>query len=72
MVRPGQVMLAVQPFGDLLPVALVVQGEQEVEDFNAGTLADCKSSSLLRIVKAMAEIEVGPTIGRGYSLVSSI
>src|SRR5205807_1587952 len=39
------------------------------EDFTAGGFADRKAEALLRLVEAVAEVEVGPAIGGGNGFV---
>ena len=46
-------------------VAFVVQLEQAGEDISAGGFADRVADALLRLVEAVAEVEVGPAIGGG-------
>ena len=48
-----------------LGVAFVVELQQAVEDFTAGGFADRVADALLRLVEAVAEVEIGPAVGGG-------
>src|SRR5205823_3727468 len=58
-------LLVVQPLGDLLGVALVVQFQQPTEDFTPGGFADREAEALLRLVETVPQVEVGPAVGIG-------
>ena len=51
------------PLGDFFGVALVVEGEEAVEDFATGGFGDRESDTLFGFVEAVAEVEVGPAVG---------
>jgi hypothetical protein len=59
----------VQPLGDLLGVAFVVELQEAGEDFPASGLADREPSALLGLVEAVVEVEVVPAVGGGDGLV---
>src|SRR5205823_48132 len=61
--------LLVQSLLNFLRKAFVVQLEQASEDFTAGWFVDRVANALLRLVEAVAEVEIGPAIGGGYGLV---
>ena len=50
-------------------VAFVVQGEQAVEDLAPGGFGDGVADALFGLVEAVAEVEVGPAVGGGDSVV---
>src|SRR5665213_1298406 len=61
--RGLRLLLLVQPLLHFLGVAFVVQPEQAAEDFTAGGFTDRVTDALLRLVEAVAEVEVGPAVG---------
>ena len=69
LVGPWLALLLVQPLLDFLGVSLVVQLQQAGEDFTAGRFADRVADALLRLVEAVAEVEVGPAVGGGDGVV---
>ncbi len=58
-----------QPLGDFLGVAFVVELQQAGEDFTAGGFADREAEALLGFVEAVAEVEIGPAVGRRHGVV---
>ena len=58
-----------QPLRHFLGVAFVVQLKKAGENFTPGGFADREADALLRLVKAVAEVEVGPAVGGGYGVV---
>ncbi len=58
-----------QPVGDLLRVAFVVEAQQAVEDLAAGGFAQSVAPALLGVMETVAEIEIGLAIGGGNGLV---
>jgi hypothetical protein len=55
---------------DFLGVALVVQLQQASEDVTTGEFADGVTQPLLRLVEAVAQVEVGPAVGGNECLVN--
>ncbi|MBV8310687.1 MAG: hypothetical protein JO344_09905 [Planctomycetaceae bacterium] len=54
---------------DFLSIAFVVELQEAGEDFPAGRLADSEPDSLLGLVEAVAEVEIGPAVGGADGLV---
>jgi hypothetical protein len=54
---------------DFLGVAFVVQLQQAGQHFAASGFADRVAQPLLRLVKAVAQVEIGPAVGGGNGLV---
>lgn len=52
-----------QALGDFFGVALVVEGEEAVEDLAAGGFGNSEADALFGFVEVVAEVEVGPVIG---------
>ena len=63
------VLFVVESLLHFLGVAFVVELEQAGEDFTAGGFADRVADALLRLVEAVAEVEVGPAVGGGDGVV---
>ena len=61
--RFSPLLLIVEALLILLVVALVVELQEASEDFAAGRLANSEPGTLLGLVKAVAEVEVGPPNG---------
>ena len=61
--------LVVQPLPNLLLIPLVVQGQEAVEDFATGWVTEGVAQALLRLVEAVAQVQVGPALGRRHRLV---
>src|SRR5208283_6077034 len=59
----------VEPLGNLLGVPLMIELQEPGEDFTAGGFADREPASLLGLVEAVTQIEVGPAVGGGNYLV---
>ena len=59
----------VQPLGDLLGVAFVVEFQEAGEDFAAGGFADRKADALLRLVEPVAKVQIRPAVGRRHGIV---
>lgn len=58
-----------QPLSDFFGIVLVVEFQQAGKDFSAGGFAYRVAQPLLRLMEAVAQVEVGPAIGGGNGLI---
>ena len=66
---PQAIVAIVQAPPHLIGLPLVVQREQPAQHLPSRLVADCETYPLFGLVTAVAEIEIGPTVGKRHSAV---